>query len=130
MDEFSSQLLGHFTLARIAAALLRKKSELTHCGWSGDQGDFQQHETGLIAADEVPVLTTSSAELARQQLSALNGCSWLPVNWANEKRRLHTVADSVRFHGRYIYAIWLQNAINTADLRSVKNGLCWMNNEK
>ncbi|EKS96199.1 transcriptional regulator [Salmonella enterica subsp. enterica serovar Typhimurium str. STm1] len=106
MDEFSSQLLGHFTLALYCPA--RKKSELNYLRleWGPD---FQQHETGLIAADEVPVLTTSSAELARQQLSALNGCSWLPVNWANEKGGLHTVADSATL-SRPLYAIWLQNS--------------------
>ncbi|EDA6778734.1 HTH-type transcriptional regulator HdfR [Salmonella enterica subsp. enterica serovar Enteritidis] len=108
MDEFSSQLLGHFTLALYCSTPARKKSELNYLRleWGPD---FQQHETGLIAADEVPVLTTSSAELARQQLSALNGCSWLPVNWANEKGGLHTVADSATL-SRPLYAIWLQNS--------------------
>ncbi|HDM9012879.1 TPA: HTH-type transcriptional regulator HdfR [Salmonella enterica subsp. enterica serovar Typhimurium] len=107
-DEFSSQLLGHFTLALYCSSPARKKSELNYLRleWGPD---FQQHETGLIAADEVPVLTTSSAELARQQLSALNGCSWLPVNWANEKGGLHTVADSATL-SRPLYAIWLQNS--------------------
>lgn len=108
MDEFSSQLLGHFTLALYCSSPARKKSELNYLRleWGPD---FQQHETGLIAADEVPVLTTSSAELARQQLSALIGCSWLPVNWANEKGGLHTVADSATL-SRPLYAIWLQNS--------------------
>ncbi|EAA4372732.1 HTH-type transcriptional regulator HdfR [Salmonella enterica subsp. enterica serovar Java] len=108
MDEFSSQLLGHFTLALYCSSPARKKSELNYLRleWGPD---FQQHETGLIAADEVPVLTTSSAELARQQLSALNGCSWLPVNWANENGGLHTVADSATL-SRPLYAIWLQNS--------------------
>lgn len=108
MDEFSSQLLGHFSLALYCSSPARKKSELNYLRleWGPD---FQQHETGLIAADEVPVLTTSSAELARQQLSALNGCSWLPVNWANEKGGLHTVADSATL-SRPLYAIWLQNS--------------------
>ncbi|ECY1843245.1 HTH-type transcriptional regulator HdfR [Salmonella enterica] len=108
MDEFSSQLLGHFTLELYCSSPARKKSELNYLRleWGPD---FQQHETGLIAADEVPVLTTSSAELARQQLSALNGCSWLPVNWANEKGGLHTVADSATL-SRPLYAIWLQNS--------------------
>lgn len=108
MDEFSSQLLGHFTLALYCSNPARMKSELNYLRleWGPD---FQQHETGLIAADEVPVLTTSSAELARQQLNALNGCSWLPVNWANEKGGLHTVADSTTL-SRPLYAIWLQNS--------------------
>lgn len=108
MDEFSSQLLGHFTLALYCSSPARKKSELNYLRLERGP-DFQQHETGLIAADEVPVLTTSSAELARQQLSALNGCSWLPVNWANEKGGLHTVADSATL-SRPLYAIWLQNS--------------------
>ncbi|EDJ0432089.1 transcriptional regulator HdfR [Salmonella enterica] len=107
MDEFSSELLGHFTLALYCSSPARMKSELNYLRleWGPD---FQQHEAGLIAADEVPVLTTSSAELARQQLNALNGCSWLPVNWANEKGGLHTVADSATL-SRPLYAIWLQN---------------------
>lgn len=108
MDEFSSELLGHFTLALYCSSPARMKSELNYLRleWGPD---FQQHEAGLIAADEVPVLTTSSAELARQQLNALNGCSWLPVNWANEKGGLHTVADSATL-SRPLYAIWLQNS--------------------
>ena len=117
MDEFSSQLLGHFTLALYCSSPARKKSELNYLRleWGPD---FQQHETGLIAADEVPVLTTSSAELARQQLSALNGCSWLPVNWANEKGGLHTVADSATL-SRPLYAIWLQNSDKNALIRDL-----------
>ncbi|EAW2114798.1 HTH-type transcriptional regulator HdfR [Salmonella enterica subsp. enterica] len=108
MDEFSSELLGHFTLALYCSSPARMKSELNYLRleWGPD---FQQHEAGLIAADEVPVLTTSSAELARQQLNALNGCSWLPVNWTNEKGGLHTVADSATL-SRPLYAIWLQNS--------------------
>lgn len=108
MDELSSELLGHFTLALYCSSPARMKSELNYLRleWGPD---FQQHEAGLIAADEVPVLTTSSAELARQQLNALNGCSWLPVNWANEKGGLHTVADSATL-SRPLYAIWLQNS--------------------
>ncbi|ABV11277.1 TPA: HTH-type transcriptional regulator HdfR [Citrobacter koseri] len=108
MDEFSSQLLGHFTLALYCSSPSQMKDELNYLRleWGPD---FQQHEVGLIASDEVPVLTTSSAELARQQLSALNGCSWLPVGWAKEKGGLHTVADSATL-SRPLYAIWLQNS--------------------
>ncbi|MTH47551.1 HTH-type transcriptional regulator HdfR [Intestinirhabdus alba] len=108
MDEFSSQLLGHFTLALYCSKPSTLKNELNYLrlDWGPD---FQQHEVGLIAADEVPVLTTSSAELARQQLAALKGCSWLPVCWAREKGGLHTVADSTTL-SRPLYAIWLQNS--------------------
>ncbi|KLV62465.1 HTH-type transcriptional regulator HdfR [Citrobacter murliniae] len=108
MDEFSSQLLGYFTLALYCSTPSLTKDELNYLRleWGPD---FQQHEAGLIAADEVPVLTTSSAELARQQLSVLKGFSWLPVNWAKAKSDLHTVADSATL-SRPLYAVWLQNS--------------------
>lgn len=113
MDEFSSQLLGYFTLALYCSSPSQTKDELNYLRleWGPD---FQQHEAGLIAGDEVPVLTTSSAELARQQLSVIKGFSWLPVNWAKIKSDLHTVTDSTTL-SRPLYAVWLQN--------SDKNGL-------
>ena len=113
MDEFSSQLLGYFTLALYCSSPSQTKDELNYLRleWGPD---FQQHEAGLIAGDEVPVLTTSSAELARQQLSVIKGWSWLPVNWAKTKSDLHTVTDSTTL-SRPLYAVWLQN--------SDKNGL-------
>ncbi len=113
MDEFSSQLLGYFTLALYCSSPSQTKDELNYLRleWGPD---FQQHEAGLIAGDEVPVLTTSSAELARQQLSVLRGFSWLPVSWAKGKSDLHTVSDSTTL-SRPLYAVWLQN--------SDKNGL-------
>ncbi|MBJ9297188.1 HTH-type transcriptional regulator HdfR [Citrobacter werkmanii] len=108
MDEFSSQLLGYFTLALYCSSPSQTKDELNYLRleWGPD---FQQHEAGLIAGDEVPVLTTSSAELARQQLSVLKGFSWLPVNWAKAKSDLHTVTDSTTL-SRPLYAVWLQNS--------------------
>ena len=113
MDEFSSQLLGYFTLALYCSSPSQTKDELNYLRleWGPD---FQQHEAGLIAGDEVPVLTTSSAELARQQLSVIKGFSWLPVNWAKTKSDLHTVTDSTTL-SRPLYAVWLKN--------SDKNGL-------
>ncbi|WP_312692988.1 HTH-type transcriptional regulator HdfR [Kosakonia sp.] len=108
MDEFSSQLLGHFTLALYCAAPEKNKSELNYLRleWGPD---FQQHEAELIASDDVPTLTTSSAEVAHQQLPQLNGCTWLPVTWAAQKEGLHPVADAATL-SRPLYAIWLQNS--------------------
>ena len=99
MDELSSQLLGNFTLALY---------------WP----DFQQNEAGLIGNDDIPLLTTSSAELAYQQLSALKGCTWLPVLWAQGKNNLHTVTDSATL-SRPLYAIWLQNSDKQAQIREI-----------
>lgn len=109
MDEFSSQLLGYFTLALYTSAPSKLKGDLNYLRleWGPD---FQQHEAGLIGADEVPILTTSSAELAQQQIAMLNGCTWLPVSWARKKGGLHTVVDSTTL-SRPLYAIWLQIAI-------------------
>ena len=99
MDEFSSQIVGQFGLALYASEPAMMKSDLTYLRleWGPD---FQQHETGLIAPDDVPQLTTSSAEIACQQLSLLKGCTWLPVCWADSKPGLHTVLDSTTLSGR------------------------------
>ncbi|ANI85121.2 MULTISPECIES: HTH-type transcriptional regulator HdfR [Kosakonia] len=108
MDEFSSQLLGHFTLALYSAEPGKNKAELNYLRleWGAD---FQQHEAELIASDDVPTLTTSSAEVAHRQLPQLNGCTWLPVLWAEQKNGLHLVADTATL-SRPLYAIWLQNS--------------------
>ena len=106
MDEFSSQLLGYFTLALYTSAPSKLK------------GDLKQHEAGLIGADEVPILTTSSAELAQQQIAMLNGCTWLPVSWARKKGGLHTVVDSTTL-SRPLYAIWLQNSDKNTLIRDL-----------
>ncbi|WP_439652847.1 HTH-type transcriptional regulator HdfR [Pseudenterobacter timonensis] len=117
MDEFSSQVLGQFSLALYASEPARTKAELSYLRleWGPD---FHQHEVGLIAADDVPVLTTSSAEIACQQLSSLKGCTWLPMNWANKKGELHTVTDSATLQ-RPLYAIWLQNSDKQEQIKDV-----------
>jgi hypothetical protein len=61
--------------------------------------------------------------LAYQQLSALKGCTWLPVLWAQEKKSLHTVTDSATL-SRPLYAIWLQNSDKQAQIREIlKNSI-------
>lgn len=117
MDEFSSQLLGYFTLALYTSAPSKLKGDLNYLRleWGPD---FQQHEAGLIGADEVPILTTSSAELAQQQIAMLNGCTRLPVSWARKKGGLHTVVDSTTL-SRPLYAIWLQNSDKNALIRDL-----------
>lgn len=117
MDEFSSQLLGHFTMALYSAEPGRNKSELNYLRleWGPD---FQQHEAELIANDDVPRLTTSSAEVAHQQLARLNGCTWLPVTWATQKEGLHPVADAASLT-RPLYAIWLQNSDKQNQIKEI-----------
>lgn len=101
MDEFSSQLLGYFTLALYTSAPSKLKGDLNYLRleWGPD---FQQHEAGLIGADEVPILTTSSAELAQQQIATLNGCTWLPVSWARKRAACIPLSIAQHFHGRFM----------------------------
>lgn len=101
MDELSSQLLGYFTLALYTSAPSKLKGDLNYLRleWGPD---FQQHEAGLIGADEVPILTTSSAELAQQQIAMLNGCTWLPVSWARKKAACIPLSIAQHFHGRFM----------------------------
>lgn len=117
MDEFSSQLLGNFTLALYCCDPAKMKSELNYLRleWGPD---FQQHEAGLIAHDDVPLLTTSSAQLIKQQLGALNGYAWLPAIWAKAQGTLHTVTDSTTI-SRPLYAIWLQNSDKQAQIKEI-----------
>lgn len=101
MDEFSSQLLGYFTLALYCSSPLQSKDELNYLRleWGPD---FQQHEAGLIAGDEVPVLTTSSAELASsnfQSLEALAGFRSVGLKVKAISIRLLTVQP---FRARYM----------------------------
>jgi len=117
MDEFSSQVLGQFSLGLYAAEPSAIKSDLNYLRleWGPD---FQPHEAGLIATDDVPVLTTSSAEIACQQLAALKGCTWLPQCWASNKQGLYTVTDSALLQ-RPLYAIWLQNSDKQAQIKDL-----------
>lgn len=117
MDEFSSQLLGHFTLELFCASPATIKADLNYLRleWGAD---FQQHETGLIASDDIPLLTTSSATLAYRQLLPLKGCTWLPTSWAQEQNGIYPVADGSSI-SRPLYAIWLQNSDKQAQIRDI-----------
>ncbi len=117
MDEFSSQLLGHFPLELYCATPATVRSELNYLRleWGAD---FQQHEVGLIASDDIPLLTTSSANLARRQLLPLKGCTWLPITWAQDQGELYPVADGSAI-SRPLYAIWLQNSDKQAQIHDI-----------
>ena len=117
MDECRSQLLGHFPLELYCATPTAVKSELNYLRleWGAD---FQQHEAGLIANDDIPLLTTSSASLARRQLLPLKGCTWLPTTWALEQSDLYPVTDGLPI-SRPLYAIWLQNSDKQVQIRDI-----------
>ncbi|MEL4016731.1 HTH-type transcriptional regulator HdfR [Dryocola clanedunensis] len=108
MDEFSSQLLGHFDLALFAASQQQKKEDLTYVRleWGPD---FQQHEAGLISNDDIPILTTSSAKIVSKMLKSLNGYAFLPVEWAKGQDEIYQMEET-KLLSRPLYAIWLQNS--------------------
>lgn len=123
MDEFSSQIVGQFALALYAFAPSMMKADLNYLRleWGPD---FQQHESGLLASDDVPQLTTSSAEVVCQQLPSLKGCTWLPTRWAEGKPGLHTVTDSTTL-SRPLYAIWLQNSDKQSQIKDLLKSISW-----
>lgn len=123
MDELTSQLLGHFTLMLYSAQPGRLKVELNYLRleWCTD---MQQYESGLMSTDCAPPLTTSSLNIARHLLAEMNGCIWLPENWAKRQSDLHIVSDSTTL-SRPLYAVWLQNCDKQqwiADLLKVSFG--------
>lgn len=117
MDEMNSQVVGQFNLSLFCAAPARAKAALTYLRleWGPD---FQQNETGLLMSDDIPLLTTSSAEIATRMLPELDGCTWLPVAWAAQREGLSQVSDSVEVT-RPLYAIWLQNCDKLSQLKEV-----------
>lgn len=117
MDEFSCQLLGHFNLALFSSSQQSSKTGLTYLRleWGPD---FQQHEAGLINNDSIPVLTTSSAQIAYKLLAPLNGCSFLPIEWAKECEGIYQVLDTNTL-SRPLYAIWLQNSDKQSTIKEL-----------
>lgn len=117
MDELGSQVIGQFNLALYCNAPARAARELTYLRleWGPD---FRQHEAGLLAIDDVPLLTTGSAKIATQLFSQLNGCTWLPTTWAVNQPGLAKVSDSNDVI-RPLYAIWLQNSDKMSQIKNI-----------
>lgn len=117
MDEFTSQLLGHFNLALYAGSPECSRDSLTYLRieWGAD---FQQYESEFIQADEIPVLTTSSASMACQLIPTLNGYAFLPVEWAQKQQTIYPVIDA-NVLSRPLYAVWLQNTDKQSTIKSL-----------
>lgn len=117
MDELSSQRVGEFTLALYCHAPARSKMALTYLRMEWGP-DFQQYEADFLLGDTLPVLTTSSVEIAVSMLSQLNGCTWLPTSWADQKAEIHKVTDSSDII-RPFYAVWLQNSDKLTHIKTL-----------
>ncbi|MBJ3816262.1 HTH-type transcriptional regulator HdfR [Shimwellia pseudoproteus] len=122
MDELASQLLGHFELALYCTSPSRPKADLNYLRleWGPD---FQQHESTLLASDELPELTTSSAQLTVQMFAEMNGFAWLPSHWAvQQPGPLAWVTDGQSIT-RPLYAIWLLNSDKQSQIKALLKSL-------
>ena len=122
MDELASQLLGHFDLALYCSPPARQKTELNYLRleWGPD---FQQHESTLLASDELADLTTSSAQLIMQMLADMNGFSWLPRSWAEQRPDALAPVTDAQTITRPLYAIWLLNSDKQTQIKSLLKSL-------
>ncbi|KFX01433.1 transcriptional regulator HdfR [Pectobacterium betavasculorum] len=117
MEELASQLLGNFSLSLFAAEAHPHRQELPYIKleWGAD---FHQQETRLLASDQLPVLTTTSANLTRQLLETTGGCAFLPSHWLQTHANLRIVGDSQPVV-RPFYAVWLQNSDQQTMIRQL-----------
>lgn len=108
MDEFSSQLIGQFSISSYCTPPARERNTLTYVrlDWGPD---FLQHEADITQEDRNPALSTSSALLACRMLNTIEGYTWLPCQWAHDHTSLVNVKDAITLT-RPLYAIWLQNS--------------------
>ncbi|MBJ7223119.1 MULTISPECIES: HTH-type transcriptional regulator HdfR [unclassified Brenneria] len=108
MDELASQLLGNFSLSLFTSGAHETNQPLPYIKleWGAD---FHQQENRLLASEQHPILTTTSAHLTRQLLATIGGCAFLPSHWAQQYSHLR-VSEDIPAVVRPFYAVWLQNS--------------------
>ena len=116
MDELTSQQIGHIslTLYRSRNSEKREKYDYIKLEWGAD---FHQHQS-FLAADDVPVLTTTSAHLTRQLLHTTGACAFLPDTWHSLYPDLLVIPDTP-VAVRPLYAVWLQNSDQQTHIRQL-----------
>lgn len=108
MDEFSSQLLGNLSLRLFSAEGTDPGVDKRYIKveWGAD---FHQHEGHMLAGDTAPILSTTSAHLARQLLITTGGYAFLPSRWENSQPQIRRYGDLPAVT-RPLYAVWLENS--------------------
>jgi LysR family transcriptional regulator, flagellar master operon regulator len=120
MDELASLLLGHFSLRFYSVVPLDSLEEVAPPAEHKNANqapfiklewgtDIHQQENRLLDSEQIPVLTTTSAHLARQLLETTGGSAFLPEHWLKEYPQLVINADIPPIV-RPLYAVWLQNS--------------------
>ncbi|MGF7227194.1 HTH-type transcriptional regulator HdfR [Pantoea agglomerans] len=117
MDELTSQQIGHISLALFCArqSEKREKYDYIKLEWGAD---FHQHQSYLSGADDVPVLTTTSAHVTRELLHTTGACAFLPDFWQSVYSELMVIPDTP-VAVRPLYAVWLQNSDQQAHIRQL-----------
>ncbi len=117
MDELASQQIGHIslTLFRSRQNEEREKYDYIKLEWGAD---FHQHRNYLAGADDVSVLTTTSAHLTRQLLHTTGACAFLPDAWKDVYPDLVVIPDTPVVV-RPLYAVWLQNSDQQTHIRQL-----------
>ncbi|AUX74212.1 HTH-type transcriptional regulator HdfR [Erwinia pyrifoliae] len=117
MDELASQKIGHIALSLFRSRNSNKNEKYPYIrmDWGAD---FHQHAGFLTGADDVPVLSTTSAHLTRQLLHTTGACAFLPQAWCQEYRDLMVVPDTAIAH-RPLFAVWLESSDQQAHIRQL-----------
>ncbi|ACS87533.1 HTH-type transcriptional regulator HdfR [Musicola paradisiaca] len=107
MDELGSQLLGSFSLSLFTTRHNEKIENAPYIKleWGAD---FHQQESRWLSGGQTSILTTTSAQLARQLLATIGGCAFLPSHWEQKYSDLKPLEDFELLE-RPFYAVWLEN---------------------
>ncbi|KMW71274.1 transcriptional regulator HdfR [Photorhabdus luminescens subsp. luminescens] len=106
MDEFQSLLLGNICLKLLTTEenLKCQIKNYIKLEWGAD---FHHQEQQILKSEQLPIITTTSAHIARQLLNSVRGVTFLPIHWQNEYSELVSYPNTELIE-RPLYAIWLQ----------------------
>nr|WP_217276957.1 HTH-type transcriptional regulator HdfR [Photorhabdus heterorhabditis] len=106
MDEFQSLLLGNIRLKLLTTEenLKYQVKNYIKLEWGAD---FHHQEQQILKSEQLPIITTTSAHIARQLLDSVRGAAFLPLHWQNEYSELVSYPNTELIE-RPLYAIWLQ----------------------
>ncbi|PHM23088.1 HTH-type transcriptional regulator HdfR [Xenorhabdus ehlersii] len=108
MDEFQSQLIGNIQLILLTTLnnIDKTVENYIKLEWGAD---FHQQEQQILKNDHPPIITTTSAHIARELLDSVNAATFLPVHWQEEYPKLVALPNNQLIE-RPLYAVWLQNS--------------------
>ncbi|WP_241649873.1 HTH-type transcriptional regulator HdfR [Rosenbergiella collisarenosi] len=117
MDELISQPIGSLNLALFRS---RNSTEVENYRYIKVEwgADFQYHDEYLAEIDDSYLLTTTSANIARELLGSTQSCAFLPDYWEKLYPDLVKM-DNSPVIPRTLYAVWLQNSDHLEELKQL-----------